>query len=383
MKHRFPGVADGWSRFGAPAGTQMVDQAIDAVAGWMRSPAMACSGGWFDASEATGELVGRARASVGRLFHADPAGVCFGPNMTSLTFAFSRAVAETLRPGDRVIGTRLDHEANVSPWRALSGQRRRPRARAVRCRVGHVAARTRRRSDRRADLLGDAPGASNLLGTAPDLAPIVDAAHAVGARVYVDAVALAPHRRIDVAALGCGAIVSSPYKWYGPHSGVLWVDPDLLDSLPVFRCARRPISDPAGSRPACRTTRRSPASTRPPGSCSTRAWTGSPRPRWRCSHPCCAASSRSTGSPCTALRAAGSHPTAAFRVEGVGPADVAKALAAERIAVWDGHNYALEVVDTLGLGDQGGVVRAGLARYLDLDDVQRLLGVVERLAAWS
>ncbi|MCB0997908.1 MAG: cysteine desulfurase-like protein [Acidimicrobiales bacterium] len=385
MKHRFPGVADGWSRFDAPAGTQMVDQAIDAVAGWMRSPAMACSGGWFDASEATGELVGRARASVGRLFHADPAGVCFGPNMTSLTFAFSRAVAETLRPGDRVIGTRLDHEANVSPWRAA----------CLASGADHVLAPFDAGSgtlppELVVDLIDERtrwvtlPGASNLLGTAPDLAPIVDAAHAVGARVYVDAVALAPHRRIDVAALGCDAIVSSPYKWYGPHSGVLWVDPDLLDSLPVFKVRPAPDLGPG------------------------RFETGMPNYEAIAGVDAAARFLLDEGMDRVAeaemevfaplLRGLqsidgvtvygpsglqGRTPTAAFRVEGVGPADVAKALAAERIAVWDGHNYALEVVDTLGLGDQGGVVRAGLARYLDLDDVQRLLGVVERLAAWS
>src|SRR5690349_1083667 len=113
LRHRFPGVRDGWVRFDAPAGTQMVDTSIDAVGEWMAGGSSACGGGHFEASTSTDALVARARDTVGRLIGADPAGICFGANMTSATFAFTRAVARTLRPGDRVVGTRLDHDANV------------------------------------------------------------------------------------------------------------------------------------------------------------------------------------------------------------------------------------------------------------------------------
>lgn len=385
LKHRFPGVADGWSRFDAPAGTQMVDVAIEATSAWMRSTTTACSGGWFEASEATGELVGRARSTVGRLFGADPAGVCFGANMTTLTFSFSRAVAATLRPGDRVVGTRLDHEANVSPWRLacqLAGAEHvlAPIDTATGTLppehvIGLIDERTR---------WVTLPGASNLLGTAPDLAPIVEAAHAVGARVFVDAVALAPHLAIDVAALGCDALVSSPYKWYGPHSGMLWVDPDLLESLPVQKV--RPAPDHGPGR----------FETGMPNYEAIAGIDAAARFLLEEGMDRVAAAEREVFAPLLAglqsIRGVhvygpsgleGRTPTAAFRVDGVAPADVAKALAAERCAVWDGHNYAVEVVDSLGLAEQGGVVRAGLARYLEADDVQRLLSVVERLAAWS
>jgi cysteine desulfurase family protein (TIGR01976 family) len=385
IAHRFPGIANGWSRFDAPAGTQMVDVSIEATSTWMQSTTTACGGGWFEASDATDELVGRARTMVGRLLGADPAGVCFGPNMTTLTFALSRAVSATLRPGDRVVGTRLDHEANISPWRYA-------------CQAAgaeHVLAPFDVRSatlppENVIELIDERtkwvtlPGASNLLGTAPDLRPIIDAAHAVGARVYVDAVALAPHRRIDIASLGCDALVTSPYKWYGPHSGVVWIDPDLLDDLPVFKVT--------------------PATDHGPG----RFETGMPNYEAIAGVEAAARFLLEEGMDRVAeaemevfapllhgLQSIegvtvygpqgleGRTPTAAFRVSGVAPADVARALAAERIAVWDGHNYAVEVVDSLGLTDQGGVVRAGLARYIEPDDVQRLLAVVQRLASWT
>jgi cysteine desulfurase family protein (TIGR01976 family) len=385
IRHRFPGATDGWSRFDAPAGTQMVDVAIEATSAWMRSTTTACTGGWFEASEATGELVGRARAMVAQLFSADPAGVCFGPNMTTLTFGVSRAVSATLRPGDRVVGTRLDHEANVSPWRyacEASG-------------AEHVLAPFDTATgtlppEYVIDLIDERtkwvtlPGASNLLGTAPDLRPIIDAAHAVGARVYVDAVALAPHQRIDIAALGCDALVCSPYKWYGPHSGMVWIDPDLLDELPAFKVRPAPGHGPgrfetgmpnyeaiAGVEAAARFLVEEGMDRVAAAEMEVFA-------------PLLAGLQSIAGVTVYGPQGLGGRtPTAAFRVDGVAPADVARALAGEQIAVWDGHNYAVEVIDSLGLADQGGVVRAGLARYIEPDDVQRLLRVVERLAAWS
>jgi selenocysteine lyase/cysteine desulfurase len=225
------------------------------------------------------------------------------------------------------------------------------------------------------------PGASNLLGTAPDLRPIIEAAHSVGARVFVDAVALAPHQPIDITALGCDAIVTSPYKWYAPHSGMLWMQPELLDSLPVFKV--RP-SSPTG-----------------PG----RFETGMPNyeaiagieatARFLLEEGMANVQEAETELFAPLLHGlqaidgvtvwgvaglAGRTPTAAFTVAGHTPAEVSQALAAARVAVWDGHNYAVEVVGQLGLADSGGVVRAGISRYLEHDDVSRLLSVVERLA---
>lgn len=361
----------------------MIDTAIEAMTAWMASGSTAAAGGPFAATDDCAALLHRTRAVVGQLFGADPRGVCFGPNMTTLTFSFSRAVGATLQPGDRVVGTRLDHEANVSPWRRACEQSG----------AEHVLARFDTATgtlppERVIELIDERtkwvtlPGASNLLGTAPDLRPIIDAAHAVGARVFVDAVALAPHHRIDVAALGCDALVTSPYKWYGPHTGMLWVQPDLLDQLPVFKV--RPAADLGPGR----------IETGMPNFEGIAGVEAAARFLLEEGMDDVAAAESQVFEPLlTGLQSIagvtvygpagmqGRTPTAAFTVRGRSPFDVATALAAEQVAVWDGHNYAVEVVDSLGLAATGGVVRAGLARYIEHDDVQRLLRVVERLAA--
>ena len=240
LKHRFPGVSDGWARFDGPAGTQVVDSAITAMTNWLSDGSNGGGGGYFAAAHRADELVDRTRATVGQLFGADPAGIAFGPNMTSITFAISRAIGATLKPGDRIVGTRLDHDANVTPWRRAADQ-----AGAEQVLAPFDPVSGTMPPENVIALINDKtkwvtlPGASNLLGTAPDLKPIIDAAHAVGARVFIDAVALAPHHRINIAELGCDALVTSPYKWYAPHAGMLWMEPELFNSLPIFNSASR------------------------------------------------------------------------------------------------------------------------------------------------
>jgi cysteine desulfurase family protein (TIGR01976 family) len=382
LRHRFPGLRADWSRFDGPAGTQMVDSAITAMAAWMASGNTASNGGPFAAAEECQRLMDRTRAAVGRLLGADPGGISFGPNMTSLTFAVSRAVGQTLQPGDRIVGTRLDHDANITPWRRAADD----------AGAEHVLAPFDPESgqlppENVIELIDDStkwvtvPGASNLLGSTPDLAPIIEAAHDVGAHVYVDAVHLAPHRAINIAELGCDALVTSPYKWYGPHSGVLWMRPELLESLPVFKV--RPAADHG------------------PG----RIETGMPNFEAIAGIEAAARFLIEEGMDRVATAEAdvfshllaGLHsikgvtvwgpqtlfsrvPTAAFTIEGVHPAEASKALGACGIAVWDGHNYAVEVVDQLGLADRGGVIRAGVVRYIEQSDVDRLLTAVSDLS---
>jgi cysteine desulfurase family protein (TIGR01976 family) len=382
LRHRFPGLGADWARFDGPAGTQIVDSAITAMTEWMTGPGYACAGGVFPASEAAEELVDRTRSVVGQLLGGDPAGICFGPNMTSITFAISRAIGATLQPGDRIVGTRLDHDANISPWRLAAEAAGAEHVLAPfdletgllppENVIGLINERTR---------WVTLPGASNLLGTTPDLAPIIAAAHAVGAYVYVDAVALAPHHRIDIAALGCDALVTSPYKWYGPHSGVLWMRPELLQSLPVFKV--RPAHNEGPSR----------FETGMPNYESIAGVEATARFLIEEGMDNVAAAEagvfgylldglhsihgvRVWGSPTLDGRV----PTAAFTIDGVHPADASKALATKGVAVWDGHNYAVEVVDQLGLADKGGVIRAGVVRYIERADVDRLLAGVAELA---
>jgi cysteine desulfurase family protein (TIGR01976 family) len=382
LRHRFPGVSDGWARFDGPAGTQVVDTAITAMTNWLSDGSNGCGGGYFSAAHKADELLQRTRATLGTLFGADPEGIAFGPNMTSITFAISRAIGATLRPGDRIVGTRLDHDANVTPWRRAADQ---AGAEHVLAPFDPVTGTLPPENvialiDERTKWV-TLPGASNLLGTAPDLKPIIDAAHAAGARVFIDAVALAPHHPIDITALGCDAIVTSPYKWYAPHSGMLWMQPELLDSLPVFKV--RPSYDQGPRRfetgmPNYEGIAGVEAAARfllEEGMGNIRAAENA------LFEPLLNGLLAIDGVTVWGVRGLeGRTPTAAFTVAGHQPAAVSQALAAAKVAVWDGHNYAVEVVGQLGLAESGGVVRAGISRYLELDDVNRLLNVVSRLA---
>jgi cysteine desulfurase family protein (TIGR01976 family) len=327
-------------------------------------------------------LMDRTRAAVGQFLGADPNGVTFGPNMTSLTFAVSRAVGATLRPGDRIVGTRLDHDANITPWRrAAEG------AGAEHVLASFDAATGQLPPGNVIELIDEhtkwvtLPGASNLLGSTPDLAPIIEAAHAVGANVYIDAVHLAPHRKIDIAALGCDALVTSPYKWYGPHSGLLWMRPDLLETLPVFKVRPAPDHGPAKletGMPNFEAIAGIEAAARfliEEGMDHLAAAEAE-----MFSHLLAGLQSIKGVKVWGSQTLDGRVPTAAFTIDGVHPADASKALAARNIAVWDGHNYAVEVVDQLGLADSGGVIRAGISRYVELPDVDRLLAAVADLA---
>ena len=382
LRHRFPGVSNGWARFDGPAGTQVVDTAITAMTNWLTDGSNGCGGGTFAAAHDADDLVSRTRATVGQLFGADPAGIAFGPNMTSITFAISRAIGATLRPGDRIVGTRMDHDANITPWRkAADGAG-----------AEHVLAPFDPISgtlppQNVIDLIDERtkwvtlPGASNLLGTAPDLKPIIDAAHAAGARVFIDAVALAPHQPINIGELGCDAMVTSPYKWYAPHSGMLWMEPELLQELPVFKV--RPSHNEGPSRfetgmPNFEGLAGVEAAARfllEEGMVNVQS------AEQELFEPLLSGLLAMDGVTVYGVHGfAGRTPTAAFTVAGRTPAEVSQAMAAEQIAVWDGHNYAVEVVDQLGLADTGGVVRAGISRYIELDDVHRLLAVVGRLA---
>ena len=382
LRHRFPGVGSQWARFDGPAGTQMVDSAITAMSEWMASGNTAANGGPFAAAAECQRLIDRTRAAVGQLLGADPDGVSFGPNMTSLTLAISRAIGATLKPGDRIVGTRLDHDANITPWRRAADA-----AGAEHVLAPFDPATGQLPPGNVIELIDEhtkwvtLPGASNLLGSTPNLAAIIEAAHAAGANVYVDAVHLAPHRKIDISSLGCDALVTSPYKWYGPHSGVLWMRPDLLETLPVFKV--RPAADHGPAK----------LETGMPNFEAIAGIEAAARFLVEEGMDHLAAVEAQVFSrlleglqSIKGVKVWGSQtlddrvPTAAFTIDGVHPADASKALSARSITVWDGHNYAVEVVDQLGLANSGGVIRAGISRYVEQPDVDRLLAAVADLA---
>jgi len=361
----------------------MVDVAIKAMSDWAGSGSNANSGGTFSAANDCDELLSRARGTIGQLFNADPAGICFGANMTTMTLAFTRAVAKTLKPGDRVVGTRLDHDANVTPWRLAceaSGAEHVPAPFNVTTGELEPSAVI--------DLINERTkwvaitGASNLLGTTPNLDPIIRAAHDVGARVFVDAVHLAVHQPIDVASLGCDVLACSPYKWYGPHAGVLSVEPNLLNDLPVAKV--RPANNIGPSRFETGTPNFEGISAVEAAArfLIEEDMTRVMQHESSVFDPLLSGLLETSGVKVWGRQTMdGRAPTVAFTIDGFTPSRVAQALAADRIAVWAGHSYAVEAVEQLNLSKSGGVVRAGVVRYVNDDDVSRLLNSVRTLAS--
>jgi cysteine desulfurase family protein (TIGR01976 family) len=378
-RERFPGLREGSARLDGPAGTQMVDSAIEAMAEFMRSGHNANQGGLFAAGHRTDELVAGTRAAVATLLGGDPRGIVFGPSMTALTMHFAATVCRELSPGDEVVCTRLDHDANVRPWVIAAGRAgatvrfAEPEPGTLALPATAVEAVLSERTRWVA-----VTHASNAVGTVPDLPGIVAAAHARGARVYVDAVHATPHRRIDFEALGCDALVCSAYKWYGPHAAMVCAAPELLEAYWPDRLEPSPEEVPyrwelgtlsfeslAGVRAAA---------------------------DYMLSLDFDALRAHEDALLATALDGLGAMehvtlhgaapdraPTLMFSVAGVSAADVASALAAQGIAVWHGNYYAVELARHLGLQD--GAVRAGFVHYNDSGDAERLLAAVADLGA--
>jgi cysteine desulfurase family protein (TIGR01976 family) len=378
-RERFPGLADGWARLDGPAGTQMVDAAIDAMTDWMRSGRGANHGGQFAAARATDELVEQTRASVAALLGGDPQGIVFGESMTALTMRFAAAAGRSLQPGDEVVCTRLDHDANVRPW-LIAAERagaqvrfaepERPTLELPASAVEAVL------TDRTRWIAVTA--ASNAVGSVPDLPGIVAAAHEAGARVYVDAVHAIPHRPLDVQALGCDALACSAYKWFGPHVGILCASPDLLAELEPDKLRPSPDTVPdrwelgtapfealAGVRAAADYV-------------MSLGWDRIQAHEQALLQRAVDGMTRIAG--VTLYGAAAERaPTLMFALADVHPSEAAAALAERGVAIWDGNYYAWELERFLGL-DPDGALRAGFVHYNDEADVDRLVEGVRALA---
>jgi cysteine desulfurase family protein (TIGR01976 family) len=374
-RDRFPGLRGGWARLDGPAGTQMVDSAIEAMAEFMRSGDNANQGGVFEAALRSDELVASARAGVGTLLGGDPRGVAFGPSMTAMTMRFAAAA---VRAGDEIVLSRLDHDANVSPW-LIAAERAgatvrfaEPEPETLELPAAAVEAVL---TDRTRWVAVTA--ASNAVGTVPDLPGIVAAAHAAGARVYVDAVHAAPHRRLDVDALGCDALACSAYKWFGPHIGILWGRPEVLEELRPDKV--RPSPDEVPDRFELGTLPfESLAGVRAAADYVLSAdWEAV---RAHEDALLAAALDGLRGMPHVTVYGAARDraPTLMFNVAGRTSTEVAAALADRQIAVWDGNYYAWELERFLGL-EPNGAVRAGFVHYNDEADAERLLAAVSDL----
>ncbi len=382
LRHRFPAVTEGlhqgWARFDGPAGTQVVDSAIEATSHWQRSGNNANSHGSFAAADACDALLEQVQATVGRLLNVDAASIMFGPSTTSNVFSITRAIGHDMQPGDEIICTRLDHDSNVSPWLLMAQD-----TGAVVKFAQFDPANGRLPPEAVTSLLTDrtrwvaVTGASNAIGTMPDVATITTAAHAAGAYVMVDGVHLTPHAPVDVSAIGCDVYSTSSYKWYGPHASATWVEPGLLDRLHAYKV--RPAPDTGPGRFMLGT----------PSYESFAAIDAAARFLLDTGMDVIQAHERAVFSRLLdglladdRVTVYGPHdlneraPTVAFNVAGHDATDVARSLAAERIAVWDGNYYALEAMASFGIE---GAVRAGIALYVTDDDVDRLLEVVHGL----
>jgi cysteine desulfurase family protein (TIGR01976 family) len=223
-----------------PGGTQVPQRVIDAISNYLRCD-NANTGGAYATSHRTDAMIAGARAAMADFLHCGADEVVFGPNMTSLTFAISRAIGRDLQPGDEIVVTRLDHDANVSPWLAMAEDLNR-QARGVTVRIAEIndADCTLDMADLASKVNGKtklvAVGyASNAVGTINPVKQIIDLAHKAGALAYIDAVHYGPHGLIDVAALDCDFLVCSTYKFFGPHMGVLYGKREHLKRLRPYK----------------------------------------------------------------------------------------------------------------------------------------------------
>ena len=382
-----------------PGGTQVPQRVIDAVTDYYTHH-NANAGGAFVTSEASDALVDEAHAAVADfLGAANPDEIKFGYNMSTLTLHLGRSIGATLKPGDEIVVTTLDHEANVSTWEAMAADRG-VTVRKVDIRDDDVTLDLEdleSKLNERTRLV--AVGyASNAVGTINPVKEIVARAHEVGALSYIDAVAYAPHGPIDVRDLDTDFLVCSAYKWFGPHLGALYGKADVLDRLPAFKV--RPAHD-----------RFETGTANFEGIAGTLAATDYLRDVGRSYGDVTGAPGAAAGSErrrelvagMTAIvayeqdlvarlltglaaipgvtihgitdpgRAAERVPTVSVSLDGVSPRSAAEALGRQGIFVWDGDFYATGLIERLGKTEVGGVLRLGLVHYNTADEVDRTL----------
>jgi cysteine desulfurase family protein (TIGR01976 family) len=389
----YPALADGYAYLDGAAGTQVPAAVIDAISAAHRS-GLGNAGGAFPASKRSDEITAECRRAVADLVGGTAAGVILGPNMTTLTYRLAATLARTWRPGDEVIVSRLDHDANVRPWVQAAARA----GAAVRWAEVDLPSGELDTGQYDALLTGRTrlvavTAASNVIGTRPDVAAITAKARAAGALSYVDGVHATPHGPTDVAALGADFYATSAYKWSGPHIGAVIADPALLETLHPDKLDPAPGTVPerfeqgtsAFADLAGVTAAVDHLASLDPAAAGTR--------RDRVLASMAAAQEHEQRlfgvllDGLAATRGVTLHgkahrrtATAYFTVERWSPAQVASHLAQARVNVWNGHNYAWELTGVLGIRDAGSAVRAGLVHYNDRSDVDRLLAAVAELA---
>ena len=409
IREQFPSLNRPAIFFDNPGGTQIARQSAERIQRYFME-SNANHEGVFETSRKSDEILNEAHAAMADFLNASRAEeIIFGNNMTTLTLHISRSLARTLNPGDEIVLTRLDHDANISPWLLVAEDRG--------CKVTFVDFDVEdctlklddfeRALARRPKLVAFGY-ASNAVGTVNPVRKITDMAHAAGALVYVDAVQYAPHGPVDVQSLGVDFLVCSSYKFFGPHAGALYGRYDLLDGLKAYKVRPAPDSLPGKFETG---TQNHEGIAGVLGALEYFEWLGKTfgneqeeglRERYtgrRLEYKKAMTAIRAyefelsralleTLEQVPGLRVYGltdPHkldqrvPTFSFRIGDKAPVEIAKALAAENIYVWDGNYYALEVTTRLGLEDRGGMVRVGAAHYNTVEEVKRLGDVLKKI----
>jgi cysteine desulfurase family protein (TIGR01976 family) len=385
VRAQYPALSEGFAHLDGAAGTQAAAPVIEAIAGTLRR-AVSNRGTGFESARRANQIVADARAAVADLVGGAADGVVFGASATALTYRVANTLAQDWAPGDEVVVSRLDHDANVRPWvQAAEASGATVRWAEFDPKTGELPA------DQYAALLSPrtrmvaVTAASNAIGTIPPVREIADLAHAAGALVYVDGVHATPHLPTDVGELGADFYVTSAYKWSGPHLAAVIADPARWATLSPAKLMPSPDSVPdrfelgtlsfellAGvtaavdhlasltDHPGDRRTRVRASLAEAAayeavlldrlltGLAALPAVTVCPAPDQRC-------------------------PTVSFRVDGQAPADTARALGDAGVCVFSGDYYAYEYFTATGLRDSGGAVRASIYHYNTADEVDRLL----------
>jgi len=402
VRSQFPALADAAVYLDNPAGTQVPRRVIKAVSEAMAGAASNL-GGAFQASKAATDIWTRAHDAMAELLGGNSGReVVLGQSMTMLTFHMSRTLGRTFTPGDEIILTRMDHDANVAPWLHMAEDR----GLIVRWLAFNRDSWRIEPQDLK-PLLGPRTRllalnyASNLTGSINPVAELTKLAKESGALVYVDAVQLAPHVKADVNAIGCDFLVCSSYKFFGPHLGVLWGREALLSELDPYavRCApsvlpgRHELGTPQTELFAglAATADYFVWLGEQVGGCGNResklkaaynAATGYEMPiAQRLIDGLMKIEGVQIQGISDSRMLAHRVPTVSFTHTRQRSSNLAKALAAQGMNVWSGHNYALEVVRHLGLNEQEGVLRIGLAHYNTVDEVDSIIESLQALLA--
>jgi cysteine desulfurase family protein (TIGR01976 family) len=411
IRAQFPALNRSEIFFDNPGGTQIAIQSLDQIVNYLTRN-NANHGGAFLTSQKSDETLDKAHAAVADFLNAArPEEIVFGPNMTTLTLALSRSLARTFQPGDTLLVTRLDHDANITPWTLVAEERG--------CKVIYVdfskedgvlcMEEMQAALEQRPKLV--AVGyASNALGTINPVAKIVEMAHQAGALVFIDAVQYAAHGPIDVQNIGCDFLAISAYKFFGPHVGMLYGRYDLMDELFAYKVRPAPNNPPGKFETG---TQNHEGIAGVLGAIEYLEWVGSEFCKAQISEYLGLFTgrklrlkqamagikdyeftiSRALLDVFSNIQGLSLHglkdpnrvdervPTFSFTYAGKSPRRIAEELAQSGIFVWDGNYYALAVTERLGLENSGGMVRVGPVHYNSLEEVNRLAETLDRISS--